>query len=97
MSTYILLATWTDQGIRSVEKSPARLDAAKNTIKALGGEIKSFYLTMGGHDMVAIYEAPDDTAAARFTLSVGQAGNVRTQTLKAFSEGEFRDIIGSLS
>lgn len=96
MSTYIMLASWTDQGIRAVKDSPKRLDAAKEEIKALGGEVKSFYLTMGDHDAVIVYEAPDDATAARFTLTVGQAGNIRSRTLKAFSEAEYREIIGSL-
>ena len=97
MSTYIMLANWTDQGIRAVDKSPSRLDVAKKMIKAAGGEIKSFFMTMGRYDFVVLYEAPDDASAARFTLAVGQAGNVRSETLKAFSETEYREIIGSLS
>ena len=96
MSTYILLAHWTDQGIRTVKDSPKRLDAAKAAVKALGGEIKSFFMTMGKYDFVVIYEAPDDAAAARFTLATAQGGNLRSQTLKAFTEGEYREIIGSL-
>ena len=97
MSNYILLASWTDQGIRTVKDSPGRLDAAKAAIKALGGEIKSFFMTIGKYDFVVIYEAPDDAAAARFTLSTAKGGNLRSQTLKAFSEAEYREIIGSLS
>jgi uncharacterized protein with GYD domain len=97
MSTYILLANWTEQGIRTVKDSPKRLDAAKEAVKALGGEIKSFFMTMGKYDFVVIYEAPDDAAAARFTLETGRGGNLRSQTLKAFSEAEYREILGSLS
>jgi uncharacterized protein with GYD domain len=97
MSTYILLAHWTEQGIRTVKDSPKRLDAAKAAVKALGGEIKSFFMTMGKYDFVVIYEAPDDAAAARFTLTTAQGGNLRSQTLKAFSETEYREIIGSLT
>jgi uncharacterized protein with GYD domain len=52
MTTFIMLATWTDQGIRSVKESPNRLDASKKLLSNLGGEMKSFWLTMGGHDMV---------------------------------------------
>lgn len=96
MSTYILLGSWTEQGIRSVKDSPKRLDAARQAIKALGGEIKSFFMTMGKYDFVVIYDAPDDAAAARFTLALAQGGNLRSQTLKASSEAEYREIIGSL-
>jgi uncharacterized protein with GYD domain len=94
MATYIMLANWTDQGIRSVKDSPKRLDAAKKALKDLGGDFKSFYMTMGDHDMVAIYEAPDDAVAAKFSLQLGGQGNVRTRTLKAFPETEYRKIIG---
>ena len=66
-------------------------------LEEAGGEFKSFFLTMGDFDMVGIYEAPDDAVAARFTLQVGQLGNIRTRTLKAFPESAFREIIASLS
>jgi uncharacterized protein with GYD domain len=96
MATYIMLANWTDQGIRSVKDSPKRLDAAKKALKDLGGDFKSFYMTMGEHDMVAIYEAPDDTVAAKFALQLGKQGNVRTKTLKAFAEADYRKIMGTV-
>ncbi len=96
MATYIMLANWTEKGISAVKDSPKRLDAAKKAIKAEGGSMKAFYLTMGGHDMVAIYEAPDDEAAARFALKLGMTGSIRTKTLKAFPEADYRKLIGSL-
>ena len=96
MSTYIMLATWTDQGAKNVKDSPRRLDAAKKTLQEAGGEFKSFFMTMGDYDMVGIYEAPDDAVAARFTLQVGQLGNIRTRTLKAFPEAAYREISASL-
>ena len=96
MSTYIMLANWTDQGARHVKDSPRRLDAAKKALEDVGGEFKSFFMTMGDVDMVGVYEAPDDAVAARFTLQVGQLGNIRTRTLKAFPESAYREIIASL-
>ena len=96
MTAYIMLANWTDQGIRNVKDSPRRLDAAKAALQDMGGELKAFFLTMGDYDMVAVYEAPDDAVAARFTLQVGQLGNIRSRTLKAFPEAAFREIIASL-
>lgn len=96
MTTYIMLATWTEQGINQVKDAPRRLDAAKRLLKDMGGEMKSFYLTMGDIDMVAIYEASDDAVAARFSLQLGQLGSVRTRTLKAFPEAAYREIIASL-
>jgi uncharacterized protein with GYD domain len=93
---YIMLANWTDQGARQVKDSPKRLDAAKKVLVEMGGEFKAVYMTMGDYDLVAVYEAPDDAVAARFTLLLGQMGSVRTRTLKAFPEAAYREIINSL-
>ena len=97
MTTYVVLANWTDQGARNVKDSPRRLDVTKAALRELGGEIKSFFLTMGEYDIVMIYEAPDDAIAARFTMQVGMLGNIRTRTLKAFPEAAYREIITSFS
>lgn len=96
MTTYIMLANWTDQGVRAVKDSPRRLDAAKKALKEMGGEFKAVFLTMGDYDLVALYEAPDDAVAARFTIQLGMGGNIRTRTLKAFPEAAYREIINSL-
>src|ERR1700761_265812 len=76
MTTYVMLANWTEQGILKAKDSPRRLDAAKKALKEMSGEFKSFYLTMGDYDMVAVYEAPDDAVAARFNLQIGMLGNI---------------------
>lgn len=96
MPTYIGLYNYTDQGIRNVKDSPARLDAAKQLIASLGGEIKAFYLTMGVYDIVTIIEAPDDETAAKGTLALTSGGSIRGNTLKAFPEADFRNIIAGL-
>jgi uncharacterized protein with GYD domain len=96
MTTYVMLVKWTEQGMRQVKESPKRLEKAKNALKEMGGAFKDFYLTMGDYDIVAVYEAPDDAVAARFTLILGMLGNVRTTTLKAFPERAYREIIASL-
>jgi uncharacterized protein with GYD domain len=96
MATYVSLVRYTDQGIRNVKESPTRLDAAKKLFQAAGGEIKQFYLAMGRYDILIVAEAPDDEAVARITLSLGALGNVRTETLRVFTEGEFRKIVGSI-
>ena len=96
MATYIMLANWTDQGIQSAKESPRRLDAAKQVLKDLGGEFKSFFLTLGDYDMIGVFEAPDDTVAAKFILQTGMLGNIRTRTLKAFPEDAYRQLLGSM-
>lgn len=65
MTTYIMLANWTEQGARNVNASPSRLDAAKQALKEMGGEFKAFFMTMGKYDMVIVCEAPDDAVQAR--------------------------------
>jgi uncharacterized protein with GYD domain len=96
MTTYIMLINWTDQGARRADESPQRLDSARAMLEDMGGAIRAVYLTMGSYDLVAIVEAPDDAVMARFTLQLGMAGSVRSQTLKAFPEAAFREIVASL-
>ena len=96
MPTYVILSNWTDQGIRSVKKSPQRLDATRKAIEAAGGKMLGYYLTMGQYDMVLIVEGPSDVVAATLALSAGSQGNVRTETLKAFPEAEYRNIIAKI-
>jgi uncharacterized protein with GYD domain len=97
MATYIILASWTQKGIENVKQSPARLDAAKQAFAAAGAELKAFYLVMGRYDMVVVGEAPDDETVAKIALNIGSGGSVRTETLRAFSEAEYRQIIAALA
>ena len=96
MPTYISLLQYTQQGITAIKQGPTRLDAAKQAYKKLGGELKAFYLTVGQYDAVAIAELPDDTALAKMALALGAQGTVRTQTLRAVNETEFRKIVAEL-
>jgi len=97
MPHFVALLRYTQQGIAKIKESPARLDAAKKAAEKAGGKIHSWHLTMGQYDAVIISEFPNDEACAKFTLSVSALGNVTTETLKAFTEAEFRKIIGGLS
>ncbi len=96
MPTYISLIRFTQKGIETIKEGPKRLDAAKERFRAAGGELKAFYLVTGQYDAVAISELPDDEAVARLALANASMGNVRTETLRAFSEGEYRKIIAAL-
>ena len=97
MPTYIMLNWYTPQGITDVKQSPARLDALKQVFKASGAEIKQIFLVMGAYDTVLVMEAPDDETCARLSLAIGTAGNVHVETLRAFSENEFRRIVAALA
>jgi uncharacterized protein with GYD domain len=96
MPTYIIQSQWTEQGIRNVKESANRLDLGRKKLKEMGGDIKAFYLTTGPYDMLAIIEVPNDATLAAHLLWLGSQGNLRTQTVKAFTEDEFRGIVGKL-
>ena len=96
MARYIVLANWTDQGVKNIKDSANRLDAAKALAKKMGCEMHEFYMTVGAYDMVVMAEAPNDETFANFTLNPAMGGNIRTTTLKAFPEDAYRKIIGGL-
>jgi uncharacterized protein with GYD domain len=96
MATYIALSSFTDQGIRTVKDSPKRADAVKEAARKLGVNMTQIYWTLGHYDLVAIIEAPDDKTATAFSLAVGAAGNIRTQTMRAFNREEMDGILGKL-
>ncbi len=97
MVTYIALSNFTDQGIRTVKDSTKRADGVKAAAKKFGATMTQIYWTMGKYDLVAIIEAPDDASATAFALAIGMAGNIRTQTLRAFSKDEMDGILGKLA
>jgi uncharacterized protein with GYD domain len=96
MATYIVLSSWTQQGIEKIKESPTRLDAAKQAFRDMGVEVKAFYLVLGRYDTVLVVEAPDDASVAKALLAVAARGNVRTETLRAFTEEEYRDLLAAL-
>ena len=96
MPTYIAFGDWTDRGARAIRESSQRLDAAKRQLEEMDGRFVVFWMTRGQHDMVLVYETPDDAVAARFTLVLNGLGSVRTKTMKAFPEAAYRGIMASL-
>jgi uncharacterized protein with GYD domain len=96
MPAYITLAKWTQQGIQKIKESPDRLDAFKKIVEASGGKVKAFYMVMGQYDMVLVLEAPEDAAVAGSALATASKGSVVTETFRAFTEEEYRKIIGGL-
>ena len=97
IAKYILLVNWTDRGIRNIKDSAKRLDAGRALAKQQGCVLESFLMTMGSFDKVAVVEAPDDETLAKYVLTLGSEGNLRTVTLKAFPEETYRTIIGELA
>ena len=96
MPTYISFLQFTQQGIQGIKGGPSRLDEARQAYKNAGANLREFYLVMGEYDAVVVADAPNDTVMAQLALSIGAKGNVRTQTMRAFSEDEYRKIVASL-
>jgi uncharacterized protein with GYD domain len=96
MATYIVLANFTEQGIKNVMDSPKRSEAVKAMAQKLGVTLKDIYWTLGSYDIVATFEAPDDVAMTALGLSIGKLGNVRTQTLRAFSAADMNSVLGKM-
>ncbi len=96
MATYIVLSNFTDQGVRTIQDTTKRSDAVKEMGKKFGVTAKEFYWTLGSYDVVAIAEAPDDASITAFGLAIGAGGNVRTQTMRAFSRDDMDGILAKL-
>jgi uncharacterized protein with GYD domain len=95
MATYIVLANFTDQGIRNVKESPDRLSAFRAMADKAGVAIKSVHYTVGTYDIVTVAEGSDEAVTA-VLLKLGSLGNIRTQTLRAFSPEEMKAMIGKM-
>jgi uncharacterized protein with GYD domain len=93
---FIVSINWTDQGIRNVKESPKRSDAARKLAKKVGVDIKDLYLTSGDADIVAIVETPNGDNVAKFAMAVGAQGNVRTRTVRAWTQAEMQKMISEL-
>ena len=97
MSMYMLLCNYTDQAIRNMKEMPSRREAAREKAKKLGVEIKAAYLALGVYDLIVHLEAPDEETVAKFVLSLASGGNLRTTTIKVFSEAETDRIVAAVA
>ena len=96
MPSMVILGSYTEQGIQNMKGLPDRLAATKEAVSGAGGRLISFYLTMGQYDFVATVEVPDAETGAQLSLQTAAQGNIRTETLYAFTEDETAAIIGGL-
>jgi len=96
MATYVVLTKFTDQGIRNAKGSPKRAEAFKQMAKAHGVTVKELFWTHGQYDIVTIVEAPDEISATALNLSISALGNVRTESLRAFSAAEMTTIAAKM-
>ena len=96
MASYVVLAKFTDQGMRAVKDTPKRAKAFREMASALGVKIKDIYWTLGHHDVVLTMEAPDDETVAALMMKAGSLGNLTSQTLRAFTESEIAAIVSKV-
>ena len=96
MPMYVILIQFTQKGMEAIREGPVRLDAARREFQDRGARLKDFYLVTGRYDAVAVSEVPDDETAAKLSLAIASRGNSRTETLRAFTEEEYRRIVADL-
>jgi len=96
MVTYIVLATFTDQGVKSAKDSPKRAEAFKQMAKTFDVTVRDIFWTQGRYDIVSVIEAPDELSATALNLSLSALGNIRTESLRAFSAADMMKIVGKM-
>ncbi len=96
MPTFIALFGWTEQGVHDVINTGKRAADFRSSIQAAGGSVKNIYWTMGRYDGVIVFEAPDDATAAAVMMGGCAKGNVRTETLRAFTEDEIEGVLSKI-
>ena len=96
MLTFITFINFTDQGIKNIKDSPKRMRAGKALLKKMGGRVKQVYLTSGDRDAVMIAEVPDGDVMVKYAMALGSLGNVRTTTVRAWPEAEFKKMVSEL-
>lgn len=97
MPMYIGLVNWTDQGIKNVKDTLDRAAAFKKLAADMGCTVHGLFYTMGRYDVAVRIEAPDDATISVVMLKVAQLGNVRTETMRAYTEAEFAEILKKVS
>ena len=97
MATYIVLSNFTDQGIRNIRDTTTRADAMREMAKKFGVNVRDIYWTLGEYDVVTVFEAADEASITALSLAIGQAGNVRTQMLRAFNKDEMKEVLAKLT
>lgn len=96
MATFVVLSSFTDQGIRNVKETVNRAEAFKEMAKKVGVTVKDMYWTLGRHDIVVTCEAPDDETVTALMLSVASRGFVRSETLRAFSFADMKKVLAKM-
>ena len=96
MPQYILLGNWTDQGVKQVKDTVHRGEQFKQLVQQMGGTVHGVFWTQGRYDVAARVELPDDESMTVVALRLGAQGNIRTETLRAFTADEMAAIVAKL-
>ena len=97
MATFISLISITNRGEEEIQKTVDRANAFRQEAEKVGASVKDVYWTLGNYDGVLVFDAPDEQTATALMLSLGSKGNVRTQTLTAFNDGQMKTILDRVS
>ena len=97
MATYVSLINWTDQGIKNFRDTTTRAKDFTKLVEAQGGKVRELVWTVGEYDIVTVVELPDEESSVAALLQVGSAGNIRSNTLRAFSAREMEGIVARTS
>ena len=96
MATYISFLNFTEQGVKTIKDLPARIAAGRQAFEANGGKLLNYYLTLGSQDAVIVFEAPDDETVASIALATAGLGNIRTTSMRAFTEAEIPGVLSKI-
>lgn len=96
MPTYIRLVKWTDQGAKAIKDAVSRSEDGRALVERAGARVVGWWWTQGAYDMVIVVEAPDDETASALAISMAMAGNVRTETMRAYTAEEMQRILQKL-
>jgi len=96
MAHYVCMVTFTDTGVKNLRKTTVRSEAFRKKMEKLGLTFVATLWTVGMFDMVHIFEAPDDQAAGVMAFTLSSFGNVRTNTMRAFTAEEMETMINNV-
>ncbi|MGZ4358013.1 MAG: GYD domain-containing protein [Gaiellaceae bacterium] len=96
MPKYVILLNWTEQGVKNVKDTVNRYQAARKLVESKGGTFDTIFWTAGPYDLVAVTDVPDEETGTAINLQLGATGNLRTLTMRAFTEDEMAGIIAKM-
>ena len=97
MVRYVVLLSFTEDGVAGIKDSPARSEAFTAAAAKAGVTVESMFWTIGPYDGVVVLSAADESTAAAVVLQLGKTHAVRSCMLRAFDAAEFREIVGKVS